>query len=176
MWNEVPFQLRIFQTPFSLPVFLQNTSGLGTALGFFQSKSPFLLGTPFLTPPAPAHRSPWLVALRLIQRQEGSALPLRVSPSFPRLPALCVCSGSDEVIDYPASDVLCSLQFNPAHSESQTEGRHAHERAPTHPHAPTHARETETGSDSSLDRTFQKTLPSAHNLGTVFSSGSVGEN
>ena len=53
---------------------------------------------------------------------------------------------------------------------------HARERMCADTHTHIHIYETKTGSESSLDITFQKILLSACKLGTVFSSGSVGEN
>lgn len=97
----------------------QHTRCLRTTLGFFQNEFRLLLVTSIFTlqiPHTGAHEHQRNMICGSGWFQGGAFITLSYVLLHPSscLTALFICSGSDEVIDYPASAASCSFKFNPA--------------------------------------------------------------
>ena len=153
---------------------------LKTALGFFGYKFQLWLGSSitlhFLLPEAPRHHGNGAWHSKLTHSSEFIALSDELLHPSSCLTALFICSGSDEVIDYPASDVCAVLNLILLTTIGRLTGRSTHLCVWMHTHTHTHTLLRKAWSNSLLDMTFQKVPLSACNVRTVFSSGSLGEN
>ena len=115
---------------------------LKTALGFFGYKFQLWLGSSitlhFLLPEAPRHHGNGAWHSKLTHSSEFIALSDELLHPSSCLTALFICSGSDEVIDYPASDVCAVLNLILLTTIGRLTGRSTHLCVWMHTHTHTH--------------------------------------